>query len=269
MLTKQIKVYAISNIGNVRDNHEDNLFIPTNKYIDEKKQKEIKNSNNNIEFEYDGSNGIFAVCDGMGGHNAGEMASRLAVEAISNKYNDILVKDKNGLINFIKDLNKFICDYSEKHIECNNMGTTFSAIIIENEKIYLLHIGDSRIYKIENGKLIQISKDHTEGVRLVEAGIVKKENLYKMPNRKSLYKYLGRNGELVADCEEIEVLPNMQFIVSSDGLSDTLNDEEISDVVLKSDSPKEVVNNLLKACLAKGDLCTDNVTIISINIENN
>ena len=262
-----LKVFAISNIGNVRDNHEDNLFIPKNQYIKADKQKEIKSNDITIEYDYEGNEGVFAICDGMGGHNAGEVASRLAVEEIEKKYNELLDLDKEKLLQFIKDLNFYICECGEKDIDKDNMGTTFSSLIFKDDKVALLHVGDSRIYKCDKEGLKQISKDHTEGCRLLEAGIVKEEDLPKISNRKSLYKYLGRKVELIAYYEELKIEENDRYIISSDGLSDTLSFDEIKDVVEKKDLfPSEVCKNLLDKCLKKKDLCSDNVTIICIDI---
>ncbi len=261
---KTVEAYGISNIGNVRDNHEDNLFVPENQYIDEKKQKEIKSNKVLIEYEYKGKDGFFAVCDGMGGHSAGEVASRLAVETISKKYKDLLTDNKDALIKFVKELNDYVCSYSEKNVDCSNMGTTFSGLAIFNDKIHLIHVGDSRIYKFDNDKCEQLSRDHTEGCRLVESGVIKKEDLHKFPNRKSLYKYLGRKVELIADCESVD--SSARLIIASDGLSDTLSDEEISNVVFKNNLPKDVCHALMDECLSKGDKCSDNVTIICIDI---
>lgn len=261
-----LDAYVISNIGNVRDNHEDNFFMPKNNYIDEHKQKEIKNNTAMVEADFKGSDGIFVVCDGMGGHNAGEVASRSAVEFVNEKYKKILVDDKEVLINFVKDLNNYICDYSNKNPDCDNMGSTFSGLVIVNDKIHMLHVGDSRIYKYENDELKQISKDHTEGCRLVEAGIIKKEDLLKFPNRKSLYKYLGRKGELIADCNLVDYSKETRFIISSDGLSDTIENDEIIKIIAESEKPKDVCNNLIRKCLEQGNKCSDNVTIICIDI---
>lgn len=264
---KNLQVSAISNIGNVRDNHEDNLFIPNKCYIDEELQKNIKSSQNNIVFSYNGKSGVFAVCDGMGGHNAGEIASRMAVEYIKDNYDSFLKEDDKQLLNLIKDLNNSICEYGDKNIGCSNMGSTFSSIIISNNKVYLLHVGDSRIYKYVAGNLTKLSRDHTEGERLVDAGVVKRENLDKFPNRKLLYKYLGRKGELVADCEKIDVMAGERLLIASDGLSDTLSTDEMLGILKESNEPKEVCNNLIDKCLEKKEKCADNVTIIIINIE--
>ena len=261
---KKVNVYGISNIGNVRENHEDNLFVPQNQYIDEKKQKEIKDNKTNIEYEYEGADGFFAVCDGMGGHNAGEVASRIAVETISKKYKDLLTDDKDKLIKFVKELNDYICSCSEKNAAYSNMGTTFSGLAIFNDKIHILHVGDSRIYAFDKGKIQQLSKDHTEGCRLVESGVIKKEDLHKFPNRKSLYKYLGRKVELIADCELVNL--TSRFIIASDGLSDTLSDEDIETILQKNDTPKDVCHKLIDECLSKRERCSDNVTIICIDI---
>lgn len=262
----RINSFAISNIGNVRENHEDNFFVPKNSFIDIEKQKQINSPEITIEESYSGDSGIFVVSDGMGGHNAGEVASRIAVEFVSNNYNKILTHDENTLLNFIKELNNYICDYSDKNADCSNMGTTFSSLIFENDKLTMLHVGDSRVYRYSDNKLIQLSKDHTEGVRLLEAGVIKKEDLEKFPNRKSLYKYLGRKGELVGDVANIDFSKGDKFIVSSDGLVDTLSNDEILDVLLRFNDLKDICFNLNKECLKKGKVCSDNVTIISIEI---
>lgn len=260
-----VNAYALSNIGNVRDNHEDNFYIPNGNYISAKEQCKIKSNDITIEYEYTGKDGLFVVCDGMGGHNAGEVASRIAIETVSKKYNEILTDEKEKLLNFIKTLNNDLCKYSEDNQDCNNMGTTFAGLVVFNDVIHIINVGDSRIYKFENNELIQISKDHTEGKRLLDAGIIKKEDLTKMPNHKSLYKYLGRKCELVADCEQIKILSNTKIIISSDGLTDTLKNDEIREVLEKYNSTKEICHSLLKKCLEKKEACNDNVTIICIN----
>ena len=200
----------------------------------------------------------------MGGHNAGEVASRIAVETISKKYKDLLTDDKDKLIKFVKELNDYICSCSEKNAAYSNMGTTFSGLAIFNDKIHILHVGDSRIYAFDKGKIQQLSKDHTEGCRLVESGVIKKEDLHKFPNRKSLYKYLGRKVELIADCELVNL--TSRFIIASDGLSDTLSDEDIETILQKNDTPKDVCHKLIDECLSKRERCSDNVTIICIDI---
>ena len=262
---KNVDAYVLSNIGNVRENHEDNFYIPNDKFIDEKKQKEIKSKDAIVEYGYTSNKGIFAVCDGMGGHNAGEVASRIAVETISKKYNELLVDDKDKLMKFIKDLNNSVCEYSDKNLDCSNMGTTFSGLIVFDNRMYMLHVGDSRIYKFKNNILSQISSDHTEGTRLVKAGIIKESDLSKFPNRKLLYKYIGRKGELIADCEKIDDIDDTRFIIASDGLSDTLKKDEILETISESKEPKDVCHNLLAKCLEKGNECSDNVTIICID----
>ncbi len=88
--------------------------------------------------------------------------------------------------------------------------------------------------------------------------------MHKFPNRKSLYKYLGRKVELIADCELIN--SSSRFIIASDGLSDTLSDDEIETVASKCDEPKDACHKLIDECLSKGQKCSDNVTIICIDI---
>lgn len=262
----KINSFAISNIGNVRENHEDNFYIPKNNFIDINKQKQINSPEITIEADYSGDVGIFAVCDGMGGHNAGEVASRIAVEFINKKYNDILTDDKNILLGFIKDLNNYICDYSNENVSCSNMGTTFSGLIFYNDKLTMLQVGDSRVYKYSKNCLTQISKDHTEGVRLLEAGVIKKDDLEKFPNRKSLYKYLGRPGDLIGDIEGVGFSKGDKFIISSDGLTDTLNENEIINVLTEFNNLKDICFNLIKECLKKENQCADNVTVLCIEI---
>lgn len=262
-----MEAYAVSNIGNVRENHEDNLFVPLKNFITSDKQKEIKSNSNQVEFDYSGQNGVFVVSDGMGGHNAGEVASRIAVEKVCEKYDSLLTSNKEDLLKFVKDLNEYICVESDKVPDYSNMGTTFSGLIINEGKVSLLQVGDSRIYKFADGVLKQLSRDHTEGNRLLESGVIKKEDLEKFPNRKSLYKYMGRKVDLVADYETFDIKPGDKFIISSDGLTDTLGDGDILETFKNNQSPKEVCEDLVNKCLARGDRCSDNVTIICIKNE--
>lgn len=260
-----INAVAFSNVGNVRSNHEDNYLLGVDRCIDSVTQKLMKNNLYTDKASFTGDRGIFAVCDGMGGHASGEVASCKAVSWLNDKYNLLLNAQAEDVVSYISELNAYICNEAERALSCNNMGCTLSAIIVSNRRVYAVNAGDSRIYSFKNGKLTQISTDHTEGRRLLKLGLLTEEELSDFPSRKSLYKYLGRKGELIADVTEMSGDCGV-YLICSDGLTDTLKDGELETLFRNGGSIANIGRNLLDASLAKGNLCTDNITLLLIEI---
>lgn len=260
-----IKAVAFSNVGNVRSNHEDNYLLGIDQCIDNVTQELMKNNLYTDKASFTGNHGIFAVCDGMGGHASGEVASYKAVSWLKNNQNVLLNAQAEDMISYISVLNTHICNEAERTLSCNNMGCTLSAIIINNRKIYVVNAGDSRIYSFKKGRLTRLSADHTEGQRLLKLGLLTEDELSDFPSRKSLYKYLGRKGDLIADVTEMSNDYGL-YLICSDGLTDTLEDDELEMLFRNEGSIADIGQNLLDTSLAKGSLCTDNITLLLVEI---
>lgn len=260
-----INAVAFSNVGNVRSNHEDNYLLGIDQCIDSVTQKLMKNNLYTDKASFSGNCGIFAICDGMGGHASGEVASYNAVSWLKNNQNVLLNAQVEDVVSYISELNTHICNEAEITLSCNNMGCTLSAIIINHRKVYVVNVGDSRIYSFKSGKLTQLSTDHTEGQRLLKLGLLTEEELSDFPSRKSLYKYLGRKGDLIADVTDMSDDYGL-FLICSDGLTDTLADDELEMLFRNGGSIADIGQNLLDTSLAKGNLCIDNITLLLIEI---
>ena len=260
-----INAVAFSNVGNIRSNHEDNYLLGVGNNIDEVIHRQMRNNLYMQKSTYTGDAGVFAVCDGMGGHASGEVASYAAICWLNNKANLLLNSQPTEIISCITELNSHICNEADKSSCCNNMGSTLSAMIINGRSIHTINAGDSRIYSFKNDKLSQITTDHTEGQRLLDLGLLTMNELPEFSSRKSLYKYLGRKGELIADVVDISGSDGL-YMICSDGLTDALNDCEIEGIFLKRDSISDIGQELMDSALAKGNLCADNVTLLLVEI---
>lgn len=260
-----IDAVAFSNAGNIRSNHEDNYLLGVDSHISKAIQKQMRNNLYTEKSAYTGNSGVFAVCDGMGGHASGEAASYAAVSWLMNKTNLLLNSRSEEIIGCITELNTHICDEANRVSSCNNMGCTLSAILINGRNIHTVNAGDSRIYCFKNRKLSQITTDHTEGQRLLNLGLLTKDELPEFSSRKSLYKYLGRNGDLIADVADISGSDGL-YMICSDGLTDSVDDGEIERVFRKGGSISDIGQELIDSALAKGNLCADNVTLLLVEI---
>lgn len=221
--------------GNIRKNNEDSLFIK----------------------EFDGYL-ILAICDGMGGHNSGEVASSMAVELVE-KWRPV---DEENLLpslkKLVEEININIYLKSKTSPELAGMGTTFSMAVIKNNKLYYAHVGDSRIY-VYDEKLKQITSDHTLVAELNKKGIdVKEKNLSNYITRA-----VGVTTIETPDLGEIEIDNNCAVLLCTDGVTKYFTDEEIEEV-LKDNKQSNVVDYIVDECLERGG--KDNITCILAKI---
>ena len=239
-------------VGNVRQNNEDMILISGEKFRDC-----IEEFPTVIQ-----ENGRFvaAVADGMGGHNAGEVASEMALGFFDNfiislpanlSDNDF----RNKLDNEIKKIHHNLNTYGQTHPECMGMGTTLVAWLTYENRIYLINAGDSRAYRFRNGILCQLTTDHS---------MQNKHNDYTLPSN-MIYNCLGGGGESAfADVTELttKVYEGDTFLLCSDGVCDTLSEEEIEDNLANFCHAASLVD----AAKAKGG--EDNISAVVITIKN-
>lgn len=222
--------------------------------------------------------GLFVVADGMGGHAAGEVASRLAVETIQEwmrKYtrgeSTTLVgqplpgvSDRaNWLLSSIRLANRMIFDAAQGGKEYAGMGTTLVAALSIGDRIALAHVGDSRIYRVRDDQITQLSRDHSFVQQQLERGIISAEEAHDSQYRHLITRALGLKESVEADLAEHDVLAEDLLLLCSDGLSDLLEDEEMLATI------REHADDLEKSCQALIDLANfkggdDNVTVLLI-----
>ena len=221
------KVFALSDLGLQREGNEDSGLI---------------------------SPKLIAVADGMGGHAGGEVASTIAITALATtEIND------NSLLTITKDIDSAILHKSQTQPDLAGMGTTLTALHINNEAVELLHVGDTRCYAFAGGKLNQLSHDHTVMQELIDQGRITPDEAVNHPQRSLLtHALMGDSGiEPVIQLYPIKI--GDQFLLCSDGLTSVLSDFEIGKI-LKKYSGQELVENLVAETKAKG--APDNVTVI-------
>ena len=245
--------YSATNVGKVRKNNEDNYYV----------NGVFKESTETLEYStYDTGvkdNNLYAVCDGMGGEEYGERASMLAVSTLRH-YQGMAFS--NCVDGYIRSANKKICDLILSNGGVRS-GTTFAALSIENDVARVFNVGDSRVYIIRQGKIRQISVDHTRLRQLIDMGIVTAENAAGRRDKHALTRHLGIFPEEMiispAISGEIAVMEGDIFLLCSDGLTDMLTDGQILQTVLKCGDVKQCGNALINAALANGG--RDNVTV--------
>ncbi len=220
--------------------------------------------------------GLFVVADGMGGHAAGEVASRLAVETIQKSVASLLEEPEEAgteeatcsrratcLLSSIRLANQAIFQAAQAHQEYANMGTTLVAILTDGERVALAHVGDSRIYRIREGEIVQVSRDHSVVQQQVECGLISREEAHHSQFRHLITRALGLREAVEVDIAEEAVLSGDVLLLCSDGLSDLVEDEEMLAAVLEHGSDLEQACQVLvdRANYRGGD---DNITALLV-----
>ncbi|MEW6446987.1 MAG: Stp1/IreP family PP2C-type Ser/Thr phosphatase [Bacillota bacterium] len=206
--------------------------------------------------------GLFAVADGMGGHQAGEVASRLALESLEravrqNDESDLLAV----LTNAFEQANQNVYMAAQSNPECEKMGTTLTACIIRAGNLFWLHVGDSRGYLVRNNEIKQFTEDHSYVSDFVRKGELTPEEAEVHPYRHVLTRALGTEPLIQVDKGIVKLEPNDVVLLCTDGLTLHLNDHEILEIA-RNGRPTEQVRKLVKTALERGGL--DNVTLILI-----
>ena len=237
-----MKSFFLTDTGKVRDHNEDSVII-------------LKNSNN----EY-----LLAVADGMGGHKAGEVASNMAIEHITNKFNSLeSLGDKDKAINWIReevaDINKSIFAYTDAHEESKGMGTTFVIALYTKDYLLFGNVGDSSGFVIKNSKLYKVTKDHTLVNLLVSSGELTPEEAKNHPKKNILMRALGANNPAEVDIFDVVDDGREGILLSSDGLTSMLNETQIEKVIVGAGSLEEKVTRLIRKSNVRGG--TDNISI--------
>lgn len=204
------------------------------------------------------------VCDGMGGNNGGDIASKIAIEVISKNISDYLRENQNSeyIIGLMKEsvelASKAIFDESKKDEDLKGMGTTVVLGVINNNCLYVVHAGDSRAYLIRNAKIEQISTDHSMVQHMVEMGEITAEEARNHSQKNIITKALGVESNVNPDHSIIELNDKDIILLCTDGLSNHLEDDEICKMFSKY-SLEELPDILINKCNARGG--KDNITV--------
>ena len=205
---------------------------------------------------------LFCVCDGMGGHAAGEVASSIAVETIAKTAPH--AADPALLGAAVEAANSAVIEAARNGLGKPGMGCTATAAYLENSAVAIAHVGDSRAYLLHEGSLIRVTRDHSYVEELVDAGEITADEARVHPNRSVITRALGSDPNMYADHFQIEIETGDRLILCSDGLSSMIPDGEIERIAAQSSTAQICTDNLVDAALAAGG--TDNVTVVVVDL---
>jgi serine/threonine protein phosphatase PrpC len=246
----RVKFVARSEIGHARENNEDkfDFYEP-----DEEPLLAARGS-------------VYLVCDGMGGHNAGQIASELAAKQFLHAYYHLGGTAQEAARHAILQAHHYIAEMASKIPSRYGMGTTLTALILKQDEGILAHVGDSRCYRLREGVFEQLSRDHTLVARLVEQGILTPEQAKYHPQRNVIRQAVGvadPSEPLEPDIETFALQAGDLYLLCSDGLTDMVDDAEI-EAILRDEPPTRAAWRLVDRALANGG--RDNITVVLVRV---
>lgn len=228
-----MKVISKTHIGNVRASNQDSVL--------------------NEE-----SSRLYGVADGMGGHNGGDIASKMAVLMLPRILESMMPSEEN-LHDGFQQVNALIFEEQKKDAVLSGMGTTLTVLWEKENSIVLGHIGDSRAYRMRKGKIEQLSTDHSVVGEMVREGLITEEQALQHPYRNVITQAVGTSESLTPDIKTIEKQKGDKFVLCSDGLYEYVSKEEMCDLLMRF-SPEDAAEQMIEKALEEGG--RDNVTVL-------
>ena len=211
-------------------------------------------------FECD-SYGIYIVADGMGGHNAGEVASEMAVsnviEFVKNNINSL---GECVLEDAIENVNKKIYEYSVSNLKLSGMGTTITACLVYDGKIVIANVGDSSCFGINSGGLFKLTKDHSLVQQLIDSGSISEEEAINHPNKNIITRAVGTHEDVEVDIFKFDIDEYDKYLMCSDGLTNEVPIERITEIIQKEDDNELACYELVNEANKNGG--RDNITVM-------
>lgn len=243
----KIKYAGLSDKGRVRENNEDNWAA-------------------------DLSQGLFIVSDGIGGHAAGEIASKIVVETlpllIKERFQNIndLTKDdvRKQVLATVSELSQRVFTQSQGQPGLSGMGATLVMALIRGEHAMIVHLGDSRVYLFRQGQLQKLTKDHTVVQLLLDNGEITLEEALRHPAQGQLTRCVGMPQETIPEASVLKIHPEDKFLLCSDGLTGMVSDEQLKETLAKNQAPKAMCQKLIADANNAGG--KDNITNIVITV---
>jgi PPM family protein phosphatase len=208
---------------------------------------------------------LFAVADGMGGAQAGEVASRLAAAAFREFHDADDLDPEERVRAIIQEANRRIYERARDDAQASGMGTTITAALASGTGVAVGHVGDSRAYRLHEGRLEQLTEDHSLVADLVRSGRLTPEEADTHPQRSVITRALGTDPEVDVDTFTAEAEPGDVFLLSSDGLTTMVGDEEIAQAVSRADTLEQAAKTLVRAANRAGG--EDNITVVLFKLE--
>lgn len=243
-----VSVAAKTDLGRVRENNEDKFefYIPDDELVLASRGQ------------------VFVVCDGMGGHAAGQIASELAAKTFIDVYlNHPGADPKEALSNAIHATNRWVFLASRANPGRKGMGTTLCALVLLQEKAYVVHVGDSRVYRLRDGELTQITDDHTVMHEMIRAGTLTPEQAAVHPHKHVITRAVGVEENVVPDYYEFDIVEGDTYFLCSDGVLNHVDDAGIH-AILSTNGPAAAAWKLVSQALLGGG--SDNTTAMVLKV---
>ncbi len=239
-----------------------------------------KRRHNEDAYLLDEERGLFVVADGMGGHAAGEVASRITVESIQEYiaateeehesswpfgFNSRVSLEGNRLTTAVEKANEKVMRAVQNRPELKGMGTTVVAALFDADRATLVHVGDSRAYLFRDGELRRLTDDHSWVQEQVNAGILSEDEAKSHPLKNVVTRALGGAAHVSVDLIEVPVRAGDRYLLCSDGLTGMLPDEELYEHFRTAASLDATVRNLIEVANARGGV--DNITAILVEVK--
>jgi PPM family protein phosphatase len=228
----RVQVGACTDVGRVRDGNEDAYMV---------------------------RDPLFAVADGMGGHQGGEVASNLALERLERA-----TDDDSDLAEVVREANRAVFEQAAQDPGLAGMGTTLTAVRVQDERLHLAHVGDSRMYLLRDGRLERITRDHTVVEQLVDQGRMSVEDAKIHPQRSILTRALGVDEDIQVDEADVDVRPGDRVLLCSDGLTGMVDEDRILSILTDTPDPQAACTALIEAANQAGG--QDNITAVVLNV---
>jgi serine/threonine protein phosphatase PrpC len=240
-----LEVASLSDVGRVRANNEDSYL-----YWEPESDEDFARKGR-----------LAVIADGMGGHEGGQEASRMAVETVREVYDQAFHGDpQETLVKAMATAHERIQSHAEKNPELQGMGTTCTALVVTGNRLYFAHVGDSRLYLVREGGISRVTRDHSYVGRLVESGIVRSEDAETHPQRHILTAALGAGSEATADValQPLWLTKGDVVVLCTDGLWSVVSEAEVAGLVT-ANPPAEACAELVELALQRGG--PDNITV--------
>jgi len=255
----KIDAAMIYDKGSIRKNNEDAYYFD-GKYAPLAEMDHTER----LQKTTDAPGSLWAVCDGMGGQSNGEMASYTAVSGMRELQHHLQGRE------FATTIQSWVHQASDAVQRKADGGTTLVMLYCTEDALQTAHVGDSRIYRLHEGKLSRLSRDHSKVEMMVSAGILTEEEAETHPQRHTITRYLGMDSEYVCDATVSEKIPYStgdRYLLCSDGVTDMLKDRELEAILKETNSIGECADRIREAVFAAG--ARDNMTLIVLEIQAN
>lgn len=212
------------------------------------------------------SDPLFGIADGMGGHAAGDVAAETAVSTVKEMFEQAPPDRPNDLARYLREANARVYRKASEEPGLQGMGTTFTLIHVVGEQAHLGHVGDSRAYLYREGRLEQITKDHTLVQRMVDEGRIRPEEAPHHPQRNVISRALGIDDNIEVDISTLDLRDGDRLLICSDGLTSMLSDEQIATILGGGGEVEALADRLVGAANEAGG--EDNITVVLLDVTN-